>query len=230
MKTTLITGSTKGIGLEIARQLGEKGFSVWISGRNKNAEKDALNFLRKSVSDANFVLMDVTDIDSIQEAYKTVSARTDSLDVLVNNAAVLLDRPLNILEVAPQVAQKTMQTNVMGVLFVTQIFSRLLKAGSRVINISSLNGQLSSGLRETAPMYCVSKAALNALTIQMNYAFKSRGIIVNSVSPGWVRTDMGGTSADLSVEQGAETPVWLATDAPADKSGLFWREMKEIPW
>jgi NAD(P)-dependent dehydrogenase (short-subunit alcohol dehydrogenase family) len=79
-------------------------------------------------------------------------------------------------------------------------------------------------------MYCISKAALNALTIQMNYAFKSRGIIVNSVSPGWVRTDMGGKSADLSLEQGAETPVWLATEAPDDLTGLFWREKSVVSW
>jgi NAD(P)-dependent dehydrogenase (short-subunit alcohol dehydrogenase family) len=230
MKTALITGSTKGIGLEIARQLAGHGFHVWLSGRSENAGKKALRALVKTGAQAGFVLMNVADHDSIRRAYEIVSQECKRLDVLVNNAAVQPDSTMNILKVPPDVVYETVHINVLGAIFVTQAFAPLLKKGSRVINVSSTGGQLTTGLGDWAPIYCISKTALNAVTVQFAKAFKSKGIAVNSVSPGWVRTDMGGPAAPRSVAQGAETPVWLATEAPIEHTGLHWQDKKVIAW
>jgi len=124
-----------------------------------------------------------------------------------------------------------LETNTIGPLLVTQAFLPLLRhsAAARVINVSSAVGRL-TGMGTSVPAYGISKTALNGMTGKFAAALKDSGIAVNSVDPGWVRTEMGGSEAPRSVEQGADTIVWLATEAPQSMTGLFIRDRKPIPW
>ena len=216
--------------MEIARGLAERGFRVWLSGRNEEAGRKAAEVFVARNLDVRFVLLDVSLLLSIQRAFDTLAAETEKLDVLVNNAGVKLDESGDILKASPHMINDTMNTNALGTLYVTQAAMPLLKSGSRVINISSGLGQLSKGISPHAPLYSISKATMNAITCQLAYALKPKGIAVNAVNPGWVKTKMGGGSAPRSVEQGADTPLWLATQAPIEQTGLFWHDKKIIPW
>ena len=152
------------------------------------------------------------------------------LDVLVNNAGVILEGDNSITQLDPETVTKTLQTNTLGPLLVTQAFLPLLAKSKspRVINVSSGGGQLADGMDTWAPAYCLSKTALNAVTCLFAAALPNFSI--NSVCPGWVRTDMGGANATRSVEEGADTIVWLATEAPTNLTAKFLRDRKVIAW
>ena len=220
--SVLITGASKGIGLEIARELAERECTVWLSGRDAaRGEKAA----RSLTGDVRFLLMDVSDVASIRKATSQVS----SLDVLINNAAVLLDSDSGVLDLPPDLLRTTFETNSFAPLFVAQAFIPQLRRSSRrrIINISSGGGQLSDP-STWAPAYCLSKTALNGVTAALAAALPD--FAVNSVCPGWGRTEMGGDAAPRSVQQGADTPVWLALDAPQSLTGKFLRDRNVIPW
>jgi NAD(P)-dependent dehydrogenase (short-subunit alcohol dehydrogenase family) len=152
------------------------------------------------------------------------------LDVLVNNAGIIVDGDNAILEISDELLRKTLETNTLGALRATRAFVPLLRKSKapRVINVSSGGGQLTGGADGWSPAYCISKTALNGVTSQLATALPK--FAVNSVCPGWVRTDMGGQGATRSVEEGADTIVWLAADAPQKLTGKFLRDRKEIPW
>lgn len=230
MKTALVTGANKGIGYEVARQLGRKGFHVFIGARDSQKGRDAAQALKDGGAIATFVRLDISNAQSIVDAVHAISEIADHLDVLVNNAGVLLDRDSAIAQVDAQTVNDTLQTNTLGPLLVTQAFLPLLSRSNapRVINVSSGGGQLNDGMDTWAPAYCLSKTALNAVTCLFAAALPD--VLINSVCPGWVRTDMGGANATRSVEQGADTIVWLATDAPKNLTGKFLRDRKPIPW
>jgi NAD(P)-dependent dehydrogenase (short-subunit alcohol dehydrogenase family) len=155
----------------------------------------------------------------------------DHLDVLINNAGIYPDEGLTILTLPRERLDQTFQTNTFGPLEVVQVFLPFLRKAitARVINVSSGYGQL-DGLSPDVPSYCLSKLALNGLTIMLAAALKSDGIAVNSMCPGWVRTEMGGPNATRSIEQGADTAVWLATEASQTLTGKFFRDRHEVPW
>ena len=171
----------------------------------------------------------MSDAKSISEGVHGVAEVADHIDVLVNNAAVLLDEDVAITQLSADTVNKVLRTNTLGPLLVTQAFLPLLSRSSapRVVNVSSGGGQLSEGMDTWAPAYCLSKTALNAVTSLFAVALPN--ISINSVCPGWVRTDMGGANATRSVEEGADTIVWLATDAPQELTGQFLRDRKPIP-
>jgi len=226
-KIALVTGAYKGIGLEVARQLAARGTRVYLTARRSEAGERAAAGIK---GDVHFLPLDVSEASSIESAVRSLARQTDHLDVLVNNAAILLDDTGSVLDLEGETALQTFATNTIGPLLVTQAFQPLLakSAAPRVINISSGAGQLAEGLQNWAPAYSMSKTALNALT--QHFAAALPQFAVNSVSPGWVRTEMGGASAPLSVEQGADTIVWLALDAPQNLTGKFLRERREIAW
>ena len=227
-KLALVTGANRGIGFEIVRQLSKHDFRVVLAARNRNAGERAVSKLNRNVS---FQTLDVSDEASIQRAAKEFGNKHDHLDVLVNNAGIYPDEGADILTIRREQLTATFQTNTFGALQLVQAFLPYLrKAGTaRVINVSSGYGEL-DGLSGDVPSYCLSKLALNGVTIMLDQKLRSEGITVNSMCPGWVRTDMGGPSASRSVEEGADTAVWLATDAPLDLSGKFFRDRKEIHW
>ena len=214
-KTALVTGANKGIGFEVARELARLGLRVFLGARNEKAGHAAAEKLSKDGS-VSFIAIDVSKIESIQRAAEEVGREADRLDVLVNNAGILLDDDKDALSITPEIFEATVRTNTLGPWLVTQAFAPLLRksAAPRIVNVSSGGGQLEDGADGWAPAYCVSKTALNGVTVQLAAALPK--FAVNSVCPGWVRTDMGGEGATRSVAEGAATIVWLATDAPHD--------------
>lgn len=230
MKIALVTGANKGIGREVAGQLAVKGFHVFIGARNRTAGRKAADEIAKKGGKATFLEIDVSDNDSVAAAAREFAKASDHLDVLVNNAGIIVDGDDAILEISDELLRKTLETNTLGALRVTRVFVPLLTKSKapRVINVSSGGGQLTGGADGWAPAYCISKTALNGVTSQLAAALPK--FAINSVCPGWVRTDMGGRNATRSVEEGADTIVWLASEAPQDLTGKFLRDRKEISW
>lgn len=230
MKTALVTGANKGIGREVARQLARKGFHVFVGARKREAGRKAANEIAGEGGKATFLEIDVADHSSVTAAARQFEKIADHLDVLVNNAGIIVDGDDSILEISDDQMRQTLETNTLGALRVTRAFLPFLKKSKtpRIINVSSGGGQLTGGADGWAPAYCVSKTALNGITSQLAAALPK--FAVNSVCPGWVRTDMGGQGATRSVEEGADTIVWLASEAPQNLTGKFLRDRKEIPW
>jgi NAD(P)-dependent dehydrogenase (short-subunit alcohol dehydrogenase family) len=230
-RTVLITGGNKGIGFESARQLSAAGWHVIIGARRARAGREAASTLARSGAAVSFLEFDVAETVSITRAAAEFGAGFEKLDVLINNAGIYPDEGLNILTISREQLTETFQTNAFGAVAVTQAFLPYLRKASdaRVINLSSGYGQL-EGLSPNVPSYCLSKLTLNGITLMLAEALQSDGIAVNSMSPGWVRTDMGGSSAPRSVEEGADTAVWLATEAPQNLTGKFLQDRTEIPW
>lgn len=223
MITVLITGAYRGLGFEVARQLSERGWRVILSARQRDRGAAAAAKLKNT----SFLELDVTDDPSVARAAKGVS----ELNVLINNAAIIAEGDRDVLTLQPEVVARTLQTNALGALRVSQAFvPHLLKGpGGRIVNVSSGAGQLSD-MGTWSPAYSASKTALNAITCLLAAALRDKGVAVNSVCPGWCRTEMGGSGAPRSVEEGAAGIVWLAADAPQDQTSLFWRDRKVIPW
>jgi NAD(P)-dependent dehydrogenase (short-subunit alcohol dehydrogenase family) len=238
-RVALVTGSNKGIGFEIARQLGRRGRTVLIGARDEKRGAEAASKLRDEGIDAHHVRLDVSDAATIAPLAAAIEARFGRLDVLVNNAGVLLDQnvPPSALDVG--VLKKTFDTNVFGAFAVTKALLPLIKKSDagRVVNLSSTLGSLTLMSDPTNPYssfvgvaYQASKTALNMLTVGLAKELAGTKVLVNSVCPGWVKTDMGTDAAPLSVEQGADTPVWLAT-LPADgPTGGYFNSRQPLPW
>lgn len=230
-KTALVTGGNKGIGQEIVRQLARAGWRVFLGARDRERGQKAATDLAAGEGSVEFLEIDVSDRDSIQKAVAELAERTGSLDALVNNAGILEDEGPSIADANADVIRRTLETNTFGPLQLTQaLLPALRKAGgARVINLSSGLGQLGD-MEDGYPGYAISKTALNAVTRKFAAALQADGIAVNSVCPGWVKTDMGGANAHRTVEQGADTVTWLATEAGAEVTGQFLRDRKPIPW
>jgi NAD(P)-dependent dehydrogenase (short-subunit alcohol dehydrogenase family) len=230
MKTALVTGANKGIGREVARQLAGRGFHVFVGARNRDAGRKAAAEIAKEGEKVTFLEIDIADNGSVTAAAREFAKIADQLDVLVNNAGIMVDGDDAILKISDELFRKTIETNTLGALRVTRAFVPLLgkSKAPRVINVSSGGGQLTGGADGWSPAYCISKTALNGVTSQLAAALPK--FAVNSVCPGWVRTDMGGRNATRSVEEGADTIVWLASEAPQTLTGKFLRDREEIPW
>jgi NAD(P)-dependent dehydrogenase (short-subunit alcohol dehydrogenase family) len=238
-RVALVTGGNRGIGYAIGRSLAQRGITVILGVRDPNKGATACSRLQGEGLDVNFELLDVTDEDSLQTAVKHIQAQFDRLDILVNNAGISIDDSKNALDVSRRTIEKTLQTNVVGPLLLCQNCISLMKAGGygRIVNMSSTLGSLSEIADPNSayagvgtPAYRLSKAALNAITTLIAKEVGDDNILVNSACPGWVRTDMGGGQAPLTPEQGADTPVWLATLPDGGPTGGFYRERTRIPW
>jgi NAD(P)-dependent dehydrogenase (short-subunit alcohol dehydrogenase family) len=228
-KTALVTGANKGIGFEVARQIARQGFRVFLGARNAKTGRAAAEKLSDD-GEVIFLEIDISNEKSIRAAVEEVSRQSDRLDVLVNNAGLLLDEDKSALTITPEIFETTLRTNTLGPWLVAQAFAPLLKQSpaARIVNVSSSGGQLQDGADGWAPAYCVSKTALNGVTVQLAAALPK--FAVNSVCPGWVRTDMGGENATRSIGEGAASIVWLAIKAPQDLTGNFIKDRKVIPW
>ena len=230
-RVALVTGATRGLGLETSRQLLAKGLTVVLTGRDDDALQRAARSLGQDGGRAMTAAMDVTDVGAIERARKFVEQRFGRVDVLVNNAAVLLFEDEDALSIPAEAYRRTFDTNVFGIIEVCRVFApAMARAGyGRIVNVSSGAGQLAT-MSTYAPAYSMSKAALNAFTRILAHSYRASGVLVNAADPGWVRTDMGGPSAPRSPQEGADTIVWLATLPDDGPSGGFFRDRHAIEW
>jgi NAD(P)-dependent dehydrogenase (short-subunit alcohol dehydrogenase family) len=229
-RTALVTGANRGLGLEVCRQLAARGLRVILTARDYGKAEAAARSLRGD-GDVTPELLDVTSGASIRALAADLAARGRLVDVLVNNAAILVGESHGALEVSADDLRSTFDTNVFGAVASAQAFvpGMVERKYGRVVNVSSQAGQLTS-MGSYAPAYSMSKSALNAFTRQLAGETRGHGVLVNSACPGWVRTDMGGRGAPRSVEQGADTIVWLATLPPKGRTGGFFSDRKHIDW
>jgi len=229
-RVVLITGANRGIGLEVCRQLASRGHRVILTARDRS-QADASARAVQPAGDVVPAVLDVTDPRSIQVLADDLAGRGERIDVLVNNAAILVDEGEPLLDLNPEDLRNTFETNVFGPIAVSQAFvpAMVARGYGRIVNVSSEAGQLAS-MTTYAPAYSMSKAALNAFTRQLAAATRGTGVLVNSACPGWVRTRMGGPGAPKTVEQGADTIVWLATLDADGPTGGFFSDRRPIAW
>jgi NAD(P)-dependent dehydrogenase (short-subunit alcohol dehydrogenase family) len=230
-RVAIVTGANRGLGLETSRQLIEKGVLVALAGRDRAALDEAAGRLGVDEQAAMTVRMDVTDAASITRARREVLQRFGRVDILVNNAAVLVAENGDVLEITSDDYRRSFDTNVFGVIEVCRAFVPDMARAryGRVVNVSSGAGQLAA-MTTYAPAYSMSKAALNAFTRLLAHTYRDDGVLVNAVDPGWVRTDMGGPSAPRSPQEGADSIVWLATLRDDGPTGGFFRDRRQITW
>lgn len=230
----VVTGGNRGIGSEIARQLAKRGMQVVLTSRDPAKGEATAARINVECGDgggrASTFKLDVTDGAGIKALAAHVSTQFGRLDVLVNNAGVQIDpKGSRALTSDLQTYRDTFEINVLAPLAVTQALLPLMKKNGRIVNVSSGLGQLSD-MTSGTPAYRMSKTALNALTRMVAAEVRGSNILVNSMSPGWVKSDMGGPFAPRTLEQGADTAVWLATLPEGGPSGGFYYDRAAIAW
>lgn len=240
MKTVLITGANKGIGFETAKQLAKLGYFVFLGSRDENKGIQAVEkFKALGLTNIDWVLLDISDIDSIKEARKEMEAKISQLDVLVNNAGILGKVPQPAATVAVDEIRKVFDTNFFGTIQVTQEFIPLLQKSEagKIVNVTSGLGSLT---RHSDPSwkyykfksggYSVSKTALNAYTVMLAFGLKDTNIKVNVVDPGYTATDFNNYRGENTPEHAAKVIVEYATFDGDGPSGKFFDEDGEVPW
>lgn len=226
----IVTGANRGIGFEVCRQLADRGAAVVLTARNPDAGQKAANTLKAQNLRVEFHPLDPTKEESIASLCAFLEQTYGRLDVLVNNAGIFSKDDGNAQDVKLDSVRATFETNTLAPLRLSQALIPLLKRShnARIVNISSGMGQLSD-MGSGYAAYRISKTALNAVTRVL--AAELRGeVAVNSMCPGWVKTDMGGKDATRDVSQGAAGALWLALDAPQEFTGHFTRDGQIIPW
>ena len=225
MALALVTGGNRGIGLEVARQLGRDGMRILLGSRDRLRGEAAAAGLRGEGVDITPLELDVADPAAAAAVGPAIEAAGGRLDVLVNNAGVYPGGRASQIDF--DVVEETWQANAAGAWRVAVAAIPYMQAGARIVNVSSGAGSLTT-MDGSMPAYNVSKAALNAITRVL--AADLPGILVNSVCPGWVRTDMGGAGASRSVEEGAASVLWAARLGPDGPTGGFFRDGNPVPW
>jgi NAD(P)-dependent dehydrogenase (short-subunit alcohol dehydrogenase family) len=230
-RVALVTGANRGIGLEVARQLALQGFTTILGARNAQDGEDVAGPLQQGELKVIPVQLDVTDQQSINAARHLVEERFGKLDVLVNNAAILYDEWQRAENANLETVREAFETNTLGAWRMCQAFIPLLRKSkhARIVNVSSESGSLTV-MDGGTPAYSVSKAALNALTRMLADELRASRILVNSVCPGWVATEMGGPNAPRTVEEGAASVMWAATLPDDGPTGGFFRDGEPLAW
>ena len=231
MRVAVVTGSNRGIGREVCRQLAGLGIHVVLTARGRESGERAANELRAEGLGVQFQPLDVSDETTARRLFDWLDEEFGRLDILVNNAGIYLDRGVSASKVELDLVRETMETNFYGPLRLSQMAIPLMKrhGHGRIVNISSQMGSLND-MGSGALAYRVSKTALNAQTRVLANELSGSNILVNAVDPGWVSTDMGGAHAPRSVAEGADTAVWLATLPDGGPSGGFFRDRQSRPW
>ncbi len=230
-RVALVSGANRGIGFEICRQLGRAGLVVLLTARDPARGERACRRLAGEGVECHFHDLDVDDDESVERAVAFAAARFGRLDVLVNNAAIAIDHAAALLTLDLDVLRRTLETNFFGALRLCRAAVPLMTAGGygRIVNVSSGRGSFGK-LAAGGPSYRLSKTALNALTVILADELKHTNVLVNAMTPGWVRTRLGGMKAVRSTAEGAETAVWLATLPDDGPRGRFFKDRQELPW
>jgi NAD(P)-dependent dehydrogenase (short-subunit alcohol dehydrogenase family) len=245
-KVAFITGGNRGLGLQTARDLGKLGIHVVIGSRDAAKGEAAVAALRSEGITADAIRCEVTNPQDHRAVYDYFDRKFGRLDILINNAGVLLDRDPNDTSgknktstTSQETLRKTFDANVFAPIALTQALLPLIRKSpaGRIVNLSSILGSLTLQADPKSPIYNfkslaydASKAAINVFTISLAYELKDTPIKVNSAHPGWVKTDMGGSAAPMDISDGGKTSVQLAT-LPADgPTGGFFHMGERLPW
>ncbi len=233
-KIAVVTGANRGLGFETCRQLAKQGYKVILTSRDETKGKAAASKLKSENLDIIYHSLDVTRDDSVQQLADFINQQFGRLHVLVNNAGVFIEKNADypsIFDTKVDTIRQTLEVNTYGALRVTQALVSLMKKNNygRIVNVSSGMGQLSD-MDGGYSGYRVSKTALNALTRIFASELKNTNILINSLCPGWVKTNMGGENAPRTPEEGVDTIVWLATLPDGSPTGGFFRDRKPIEW
>jgi NAD(P)-dependent dehydrogenase (short-subunit alcohol dehydrogenase family) len=231
-KVAVVTGANRGMGFEASRQLATMGMQVILTSRDPEKGQKAAEQLHTEGLEVTYCPLDVANPESIASLSQFVREKFGRLDVLVNNAGLMIDSPdISVFDAKVDTLRKTMETNVYGPLQLIQALVPLMKEHDygRIVNVSSGMGQLTD-MGGGYPGYRLSKTSLNALTRIFADELKGTHILINTMCPGWVKTDMGGPGATRTPEQGVDTMVWLATLPDDGPTGAFFRDRKPIPW
>lgn len=227
-RVAVVSGGNRGLGLEIVEQLARRGLRVVLASRSHTKGAAAAAQLAR-----NIVVhpLDIADADSVTEFARWLSRSLRRCDVLVNNAAIAIDGPMDAATGCLETVRMTLETNLLGSWRLTQALVPAMRARryGRIVNVSSGVGSLSQ-MGAGIPAYRLSKLALNGLTRILAEELRHDGILVNACCPGWVRTDMGGPSATRTVADAADTPVWLATLDDTGPTGGFYRDRELLAW
>lgn len=239
-KTALVTGATRGIGFETVRQLAQAGVHTLLAGRDRNKAVEATLKLQSEGLPVEAIALDVTDAASIAAAVDEVTRKFGRLDILVNNAGIMIDEiGKKISEQSTQTWRNTFDTNVFGLIETTNAFLPLLhkSPGGRIVNVSSLLGSLALHSDPSSPIYDfkvpaynVSKSAVNAWTVQLAYELKDSSVKVNTIHPGYVKTDMNAGEGEIDVPDGARTSVKLALIDGTGPNGSYRYLDDVLPW
>lgn len=232
----VVTGANRGLGLETCRQLARRGISVILTSRARDRGEAAAAQLRSEGLEVRFQVLDVTDAAAVRALSTYLQSEFGRLDILVNNAGIFTDPydpadpgPASVFNADLDTIRRALETNTFGALRLAQALIPLMNGRGNVVNVSSGMGQLSD-MNGCCPGYRLSKTALNAVTRILADELRDTAIKVNSVCPGWVKTDMGGAGAERSVQEGAAGIVWAACLPVDGPSGGFFRDGKPIPW
>ena len=230
MTVALVSGANRGIGFEVARQLGALGWTVLLGSRDEGRGREAAAVLAGEGLDVRAVQLDVADEKSVRRCLSGVERDPGSLDVLVNNAAIHYDSGQRAVSADLRIVQEAWQTNTLGAWRLAQAAVALLRhsAHPRIVNVSSEGGSLAS-MGGGTPAYRVTKAALNALTRLLAAELRSDGVLVNSICPGWTATDMGGGEG-RPLADGAASVVWAAALPDDGPTGGFFRDGRPLSW
>jgi NAD(P)-dependent dehydrogenase (short-subunit alcohol dehydrogenase family) len=226
----LVTGGNRGIGLEVCRQLADRGYAVVLGSRDEAKGQAAARDIAGGEGSVLVSQLDVTDPESIERARELVASRFGRLDALVNNAAALYDTWQNVVTADLDQVREALESNTLGPWRLVQVFLPLLRRSghARVVNVSSEAGSLAS-MRGGTPAYRVSKTALHALTRMLAAELRGDRILVNAVCPGWVATDMGGPGGRPPA-QGAASVVWAVVLPDDGPTGGFFRDGRRLDW
>lgn len=240
-KVALITGANKGIGFETARQLGAQGVTILVGARDEQRGTEAAAKLQSEGVDAHFIQLNVTDTATHANAAKFIEEKFGQLDILINNAGVLMDYGVPISAAPVANWRTTFETNVFALIELTQTLLPLIKKSEagRIVNLSSILASLTLNRDPNSPIaagaffntsYNASKAALNMFTVHLANELKDTNIKVNAAHPGWVKTDMGGEAAPMELVDGAKTSVALATLPDDGPTGAYIHLGEQLPW
>jgi len=227
-RVALVSGGNRGIGLEIVRQLADKGITTIMGSRDEESGRKAADGLPSNVVVRG---LDVSDEKSVGRLASFVEDEVGRLDVLVNNAAISNDGGQRGVDADLERVREALETNLFGAWRLCEVAIPLMQSHGygRIVNMSTGMAALED-MGGGSPGYRVSKTGLNALTRILASELRGSGILVNSVEPGWVQTDMGGSRAPRPVEEGAEGAVWAATLPNNGPTGGFFRDRRPIPW
>jgi NAD(P)-dependent dehydrogenase (short-subunit alcohol dehydrogenase family) len=231
-KIAVVTGANRGMGFEVSRQLAKADMQVILTSRDPEKGQKAAEQLQLEGFDIIYYPLDVANAESIEVFSQFVRHKFGRVDVLINNAGLMIDAPeISVFDAKVDTLRKTMEANVYGPFQLIQALVPLMKEHhyGRIVNVSSGMGQLTD-MGGGYPGYRLSKVSLNALTRIFANELAGTNILVNTMCPGWVRTDMGGPGATRTPEQGVDTMVWLATLADDGPTGGFFRDRQPIPW